>query len=612
MRYLNFTGMRPKYKSQSLETSEADVARNLDIGRRTLRGFLAPGNAQRAVAPDGSPVSFDFALTLHHAGGLWFAWEHLVSVAPDTAVGAASESFLFVDGGALWWQSPARAAQRLAPVKVGICPPAAPATALVLAGDGCDEQAPPLACVDPAAPPGTPCLPGTPEMRGYVYTYVRYYPGCEGRMEESAPSPITTVEVLPGDGVALTTGGPIPADVTEVRWYRSVPGTNGQVVWLYAGSSESPTFVDRTCAFELGEPLATEGHLPPPECLEGVAVVGDAMTVLWSGRRLWVSVPFAPHAYILERDQFEVTADIVDVRGRVGSAEGATTFTAHILTKGHPYRMAGTVQEKIDLYQIPVNRPCLGGVCDIAGQTGYMAPTGYMLFDGTRVESVTAPWIADVDMGWLLRFGAPSVAYHDDRLWMFWPERDGLVFVIDGKTRPQSMVTHTVRAGAALVPEGHGLHMAGRQGMVLEWGVGAPMRWTWRSAVEVTAGRWRPAAVKVVTDNSWHWHDIDEATLAFMEWRRVRGDGAAAQFVQQHPQFAHLLEQLQGNCRHDVAIYRDGRVVGEMSVHDSRPLRVARWPHATEWAIEVSGYGEVREVHLQTSIMDLAQDGGHA
>lgn len=611
MRYLKFNGLIPKTKSQALDTAHGDVATNIDVGRGTLRGFLAPGNAQQAVGPDGVPVAFEFAKTLHHAGGFWLAWDHEVHVAPDTAVGAAADSFLFVDAGALWWQSPARAAQRQAPVKVGICPPDAPATALVLAGDGCDEQAPPLACVDPAAPPGAPCLPGTPELRGYVHTHVRRYPGCEGRVEESAPSPIVTVEVLAGDAVALT-AEPMSPDVAEVRWYRSVVGSNGQTVWLFAGSSDGPMFVDRNCAIELGEPLMTEGHLPPPECLEGVAAVGDAMTVLWSGRRLWVSVPFHPHAYVLERDQFEVTADIVAVRARIGASEGPNTYTAHVLTKGHPYRMTGTVQEKVDLFQVPVNQPCLGGVCDVMGQTGYMTTTGYVVFDGMRTENVTAPWVSDRDAGWLHRTGIPSVAYHDDRLWMFWPERHGLVIVIDGKVRPQSMVKHTVHAGAAAVPEGHGLHIAGRNGMVLEWGVGAPMNWVWRSAAEVTAGRWRPAAVKVVSDRAWHWHDIDAASLAFTEWRRVHGDGSPSGFVHQHPEFLHLLAQLEHRHSHEVTIYRDGRAVGKYTVHDSRPLRVHRWPHATEWAIEVSGYGEVREVHLQTSIMDLAQDGGHA
>ena len=611
MRYLNFQGLLPKTKSQALDTAHGDVAQNLDVGRGTLRGFLAPGNAQQAVHPDGHRYDQDFPRTLHHAGGMWFAWAGTVSVAPDTAVGAASDSFLFVDAGALWWQSPARAASRLAPVKVGVCPPQAPGGALALAGDGCAEAAPQLACVTPAAPAGAPCLPGTPELRGYVHTFVRHYPGCEGRMEESAPSPITTVEVLPGDGVALTAPVPIPADVDEVRWYRSVPGTNGQVVWLYAGSGTM--FVDRNCAIELGEPLNTEGHLPPPECLEGVAAVGDAMTVLWSGRRLWVSVPFMPHAYVLERDQFEVTADIVDIRARTGAVEGQHTFTAHILTKGRPYRMEGALQEKVELYQVADNQPCVGSVCDMKGATGYLAPSGYVVFDGSRVESITAPWITDRDASWLHRLGAPAAAYHDERLWLFWPDRDGLVFVVDGKYRPQSMVTHTVHAGAALVPEGHGLHVAGRRGAVLEWGVGAPMRWVWRSAVEVTAGRWRPGAFKVVSDKAWHWHDIDGASLAFTEWRRVHGDcGTPAMFIEQHPEWLHLLAQLESGYHHDVVVYREGREVGVYVAGDSRPLRLHRWPHSTEWAIQVSGYGEVREVHLQASITDLAQDGGHA
>ena len=36
-------------------------------------------------------------------------------------------------------------------------------------------------------------------------------------------------------------------------------------------------------ALALGEVLVTEDHYPPPDCLDGVAVLGNQMSVVWSG-----------------------------------------------------------------------------------------------------------------------------------------------------------------------------------------------------------------------------------------------------------------------------------------------------------------------------------------
>jgi hypothetical protein len=61
-----------------------------------------------------------------------------------------------------------------------------------------------------------------------------------------------------------------------------------------------------------------------------------------------------------------------------------------------------------------------------------------------------------------------------------------------------------------------------------------------------------------------------------------------------------------------VTIYRD-RIPVYARVHsDSRPLRIPRTVRALEWGVKVEGYGEVREVHLQSSITDLNQEGGMA
>jgi hypothetical protein len=136
------------------------------------------------------------------------------------------------------------------------------------------------------------------------------------------------------------------------------------------------------------------------------------------------------------------------------------------------------------------------------------------------------------------------------------------------------------------------------------------MKWTWVSAREVQAGLWKPSAAKVVSSVMWQWHDVEEELLAYNEWKRTHEGFDRDVYFAEHPSAMHLRAQIAGGFCHEVTVFANGRPVYKREVKNARPFRLPRITRATDWAIGVSGYGTVSECHLQTSVMDLAQEGG--
>lgn len=612
MRFTSFSGLLPKVKPQGLDMNHAQVAHNLDVDSSgTLVGLHAPGHADTAVSVSGGTFVGEPA-TLHRAGGHWVAFGQRTSIAHDTQGPLQYGAFLFVQDQRLHWQSPERIAAKLAPVAVGVCAPTLAPSAVAIEGLGCVEQHSDLPCVtDPLAPGGV-CLPQTPILRMYVHTWVRQYPGCEGREEESAPSPPVEIECLDTDAPSVTTSEPLPAGVTSVRWYRSAVSSKGQVVMLFCGETRGTTLVDMACASALGEPLRTVHHFPPPGCVDGVANLGDALVLVWSGKRFWVSQPFKPYAFDVDRDEFVLGFDIVGILGHPDHLEGAETYEAHALTTGRPYRITGSHSAVIDVREVEENQPCVSpdSICQHEGATLYASPYGLVRFTGEALDVLTSEWLTTE----LWRSTSPQhmrVAAWDDRVFMMFRDRDGWLMNLAG-ARPKALVTHSVRAGCLWVDAEHDLHLTNSRPQVWRWGTGQPMRWTWRSASVVQAGLWKPSAAKVVGDVRWQWHDIEAELLAFNAWKASHVGLDTAAYFEAHPSAMHLQAQLDGGYCHHVEVLAEGRLVYQRRVTNARPFRLPRRTRALEWAIEVSGYGTVREVHIQTSLADLAQDGGHA
>jgi hypothetical protein len=61
-----------------------------------------------------------------------------------------------------------------------------------------------------------------------------------------------------------------------------------------------------------------------------------------------------------------------------------------------------------------------------------------------------------------------------------------------------------------------------------------------------------------------------------------------------------------------VTIFRDLEPWYTRDVFDDKIHRVPHGNRGMDWAIEVQTRTEIREVHLQTSIVDHSQEGGHS
>jgi hypothetical protein len=619
MRYVEFNGIRPKQKPQHQAGQFAQRAHNLDLMSGRLESFGSPVLADPLVTPTGTLFT-GVAKKVHKCGDVFVAWDKFVFVAPDVQGGAAKDQFIYVDDGKLWWQSATNIVQNVPPIVMGLCRPATIPVATVIVGAGCKESAPTLPCVDGTGV-GATCQTGdTPESRGYVFTYVKQYPNCEGRFEESAPSAVVVTDILNGDAVSLTIGGVLPAGVTGVNWYRGIAGDTG-TAWLLAGYSATGAYIDGKCVGQLGIPLLTEQHYAPPNCLEGVAVVGDAITVVWSGKQFWASHPMMPHAYNVDRYMYDLPYTIVGMRGTSSRTEQAHTYELHILTSGTPFIATATTLDKLDIRQEVGSvgtlawQPCVSAasICDMGGTTGYASPYGFIAYSGDGTINLTNDYLSEREWGAYLPSTMRIAAWHE-RVWIASDATDGLVLTIapDGGTRPKHLVTHDVPVSAWCTSPDISLYCAtGSQ--LFKWGLGAPLKWEWHSGIEVQSGVWHPISAKVVTDVVPIGEDQLEPTNMFKAWSITRPNWDITEFFLLFPQWQHLHTRLAAQAfGHTVMVYGDTRRAHVHRVLDSRPFRLPRSRRCLEWSISVSGYAPVREIHMQTAHMDLAQEGGMA
>jgi hypothetical protein len=148
---------------------------------------------------------------------------------------------------------------------------------------------------------------------------------------------------------------------------------------------------------------------------------------------------------------------------------------------------------------------------------------------------------------------------------------------------------------------------------IYEWGVGAPLTWEWQSEVQVQSGLWRPSSLKVVHDYPRGHHDQDEMRAAYTKFYAENPTADKYFFFSVYPQYRAFIPSYLGGQNHDVTIFCDNREIDHVLMWSStKPLRIRRRVRGLEWSVKLRGVAPVREVHMQTSHMDLAQEGGMA
>lgn len=211
--------------------------------------------------------------------------------------------------------------------------------------------------------------------RAYVYTWVTAYG------EESAPSdPTELIEVSPVQDVVFTDlpnqapdGYP---NVVKKRLYRTLTTEAGTLYRMVADIDLADSvYTDSALDSELLGVLDTSDWQPPPAGLSGLCVTSNGVCCGFSGRTVYFSEPYIPHAWPAKYE-FQTQSDIVAVKP---SEAGIV-----VLTVNEPELIQGDTPETMQRVRLPVQQGCASKRSAVIYRGGvvYATPDGIGLISG--------------------------------------------------------------------------------------------------------------------------------------------------------------------------------------------------------------------------------------
>ena len=82
-------------------------------------------------------------------------------------------------------------------------------------------------------------------------------------------------------------------------------------------------------------------------------------------------------------------------------------------------------------------------------------------------------------------------------------------------------------------------------------------------------------------------------------------------FLLQNPEYKRYYDYLVAQVIR-FSVYADEREVFSRNVRSQKPFRIKRDRRRIYWSYGVRTQVDIRELHMQTSLDDLSQEGGHA
>ena len=241
--------------------------------------------------------------------------------------------------------------------------------ARILAGDPPYRLGVPAPVSGPAVAPPS----GTTETRAYVYTFVSSFG------EEGQPSPPVLATGAVGtwnlSGMATTVPNPTERSITHKNIYRTVPGfTSSEFYFVAQVPIATATYADSASSETVAANRLLESTTwaPPPDTLQGVVVHPGGFLCGFSGRDLYISEPFRPHAWPVEyilTMQTEIVALAIYNNSVV------------VLTNSRPYVIDGTRPDSMTPNKIDSIDPCISRRSAVTTLEGvyYATPQGIAL-----------------------------------------------------------------------------------------------------------------------------------------------------------------------------------------------------------------------------------------
>lgn len=219
--------------------------------------------------------------------------------------------------------------------------------------------------------------------RAYLYTFVSAYG------EEGPPCLPTTATGTNGTWTIAGFDTSIPSaanyNITTIRIYRTVAGTTATEYFHVADialgtTTYNDTQADSIVALNFTIPSIT--WTPPPTTLQGIIAHPGGFMVGFSGRDLWLSEPYQPHAWPVQNIQTMQT-EIV----------GIAIFNNCIIvaTTSHPYIATGMSPLSVTLQKLDSIDPCVArrSMATTLAGVFYASPQGIIMNDSTQSRLTT-------------------------------------------------------------------------------------------------------------------------------------------------------------------------------------------------------------------------------
>lgn len=600
MRFAQFFGLVPKVSDKSLPQGKSVIAENLDIYGNHLKPIKLPlSTGERLLTPCGDVFTGN-PISVYRVGTVYVAWSKRVFTAVDWTRKLGDTTFLFVEDGILYRQSAERILEKQCPIRVGVKRPECETiTTRAVEKAGCEPTRIPFLCV----PDNNACnaVENPPVPVAYMFTYMN---ACGEESANSRPSEVLDIEW--GDAVEVSVSTKdVPENAISRRWYRAVTDNEGLARWLFIGETpiDQTVFYDTNCPCDFANELETINHDAPPECLDGVAVTHNNLTIVWSNRRFWVSEYNFPHAYD-QNNEYRLRFHITGMYEVTPKIESGSHYSIICMTDGLNYLIDAVEPNKVSIAEIEQRYKCINpdNVCHIESELVYSSKQGLVSISQNGEELLTGEIMTENEWSEYEPYDC-KLSYHDDRLFGFTSKGGFIIQLGTDRRRDSDFVTHNI-----VVQRGYtdatSKFLVFKDGHVYEWGAGDNAIYDWRSQTYMMAGMWRPVACKVVSP------DFDnitprgyrEAKTKYQEWKRKNPNVCDTVFfntnrdMQQH--YSHLVGVRPSVT---VIIYADGREYYRKQVSSNKPFLLPRKYKAIDFSVRVIGSIRIDEIHLEGS-----------
>ena len=471
IRIEDFGGMIPRRSARLLPPNFAQNALNCKLFSGELRGWNAPLAIEQIASSPNAEVVFRIP---DLGGDIWFSSTNdNVHIQKGTLVNDAHDRYYWTEPQDLtgtWAGRPKM--NTAANIEAGTPGP-------YLVGMPTPTAAPTMT-VAPTG--GVSTLTVT---RAFVYTFV------SGYGEESAPSEALTVTGLVDDAWDLD-GMEVAIPEASLRYttgatkriYRTITGYSGQTNFFLvadgiplATASWDVSATDDVVAFN--SKLESTGWNEPPALLEGLTTHPNGFLVGYTGRDLYFSEPYRPHAwpakYVLSCD-----SEIMGL-GIVGNTIG-------IATKSNPYGCTGIHPSAMSLTKSTTIEPCLSkkGVVTLPNGIYYPSNNGIAWLNPVGAAVITKQLFTKEE--WQNDFSPDTIqaCRYSTRYLAFKDANNGFIFDPEEPRAAVVNVSYTYGLSYAYSDIYSGVVHFLSNNTVYEWDPSAlttPIEYVWRSRV---------------------------------------------------------------------------------------------------------------------------------